>query len=71
MAYYLFSKSLPPFSKKLTTFFQKAYYLFWKSILPFGKEVGLYGNVVAVNSPLKQCLNAVLIAFKRCFKRDN
>ena len=55
----------------VTSFFQKAYYLFLKSILPFGKEVGLYGNVAAVNSPLKQCLNAVLIVFKRCFKRDN
>ena len=54
--YELFPKSILPFLKKLTTFWKRGR-IIWKCS--------------CLNSPLKQCLNAVLIAFKRCFKRDN
>ena len=54
--YELFPKSILPFLKKLTTFWKRGR-IIWKCS--------------CLNSPLKQCLNAVLIAFKRCFKRHN
>ena len=51
---------LRPFSKKHTTFFQKAYYLFPKSIRAFGKELAISNN-------WGLCLNGVLTLFKRCY----